>query len=93
MGKIKINVRDFNGQPTHKILDDVLDYLLENGNELARNPRWGSNPTGYFSLLKKPIDFELVKRNFEFPDTVILDEKYGEIDYGLGTVTIKYIRE
>ena len=89
MTKIKVNISDFSSQPKHKILDGVLDLLLEHGNELATDYRWGSNPTGYFALLKHPINFQLVKDKFELPVSILLNEKFGEIDYGMGTVVIR----
>ena len=89
MTKTNIKIAHFSGKPKHEILDGVLDLLLAHGNELATEYRWGSNPTGYFAILKKPIDFELIRNNFELPSTVILNEKFGEVDYGMGTVIIR----
>lgn len=86
---IKIEVSDFSGQPKYMILEKVLDLLLSNGNELATDYKWGSNPTGYFAVLKRPIDFELVRDKFQLPDSVYLNEQFGEIDYGMGTVVIR----
>lgn len=86
---IKIEVSDFSGQPKYMILEKVLDLLLSNGNELATDYKWGSNPTGYFAVLKRPIDFELVRDKFQLPDSVHLNEQFGEIDYGMGTVVIR----
>lgn len=89
MVKTKIEVASFSGQPKHKILDTILELLLANGNELATNYRWGSNPTGYFAILKRPIDFELIRNNFDLPSSIMLNERFGEIDYGMGTVIIR----
>lgn len=89
MTKIKIEPAKFSGQPKYRILDSILDLLLTHGNELATDYRWGSNPTGYFAVLKKPIDFNLIRDHFELPGAVILDEKFGEVDYGIGTVIIR----
>ncbi len=89
MNKTQIEVASFSGQPKHKILDGILDLLLAHGNELATDYRWGSNPTGYFAVLKQPIDFSLIKDNFELPTSVMLNEQFGEVDYGLGTVIIR----
>lgn len=76
------------GKRSHSLLDPVLDLLVANGNELATTYRWGSNATGYFAVLKRPINFDLVEQTFEFPDGVVLDRRLGEIDYGYGTVNI-----
>ncbi|MBN3493468.1 hypothetical protein [Vibrio neptunius] len=90
---VTIDVSDFSGQPKYMILNGVLDLLLANGNELATEYKWGSNPTGYFAVLKRPIDFELVRANFKLPSSVYLNERFGEIDYGLGTVVIRVTRK
>ena len=89
MSKVKIEISSFSGQPKHNILDGVLDLLLSHGNGLATEYRWGSNPTGYFAVLKRPIDFDLVRNNFELPASIMLNERFGEIDYGMGTVIIR----
>jgi hypothetical protein len=89
--KVKIAISSFSGRPKHNILDGVLDLLLSHGNELATDYRWGSNPTGYFTLLKRQVDFDLVRRHFDLPASIILDERFGEIDYGMGTVVIRTV--
>lgn len=71
------------------VLEPVLQLLLESGNELATEYRWGANPTGYFCLLKRPIDFPLIERNFDLPASVKLLKEYGIIDYKLGTTVIQ----
>lgn len=88
--KIKLNKDDFVGLPRHALLDPILDLLLANGNQLATDYRWGSNQTGYFAILKNPIDFNLIERNFELPPSIVLDKQYGEVDYGQGTVVIRF---
>ncbi|WP_045450093.1 hypothetical protein [Vibrio owensii] len=91
MSKVKVEVNSFSGQPKYKILDGVLDLLLANGNELATDYRWGSNPTGYFAILKQQIDFELIRDKFELPASIVLNEQLDEIDFGMGTVVIRSI--
>jgi hypothetical protein len=89
MKKHVLRKEDYSGMPRHALLDPVLDSLLDNGNELSTAYRWGSNPTGYFAVLKYPIDFDLVEARFELPTSVVLNRDYGEIDYGFGTVIIR----
>lgn len=89
MKKRVLRKEDFIGRPRYELLDPVIDFLLDNGNELATSYRWGSNPTGYFAILKHSIDFALIESEFEFPSTVVMNQKYGEIDYGLGAVIIR----
>lgn len=89
MEKRILKKEDYSGLPRYALLDPVLDVLLANGNELSTAYRWGSNPTGYFAMLKRPIDFGLIESKFELPSAVVLNREYGEIDYGLGTVIIR----
>jgi hypothetical protein len=89
MSKIILKKDDYAGQPTYALLEPILDLLLSNGNEIATPYRWGSNPTGYFAILKRPIDFDMVESSFELPDGMLLNRHFGEIDYGYGTVVIR----
>jgi hypothetical protein len=79
----------FKGKPHYTILEPILQCLLSNGNELATSYRWGSNPTGYFCLLKQPIDLDLIERSFVLPPSIQLMKEFGEVDYGLGTAIIR----
>jgi len=87
--KVKISKDNFVGSPRYALIDPILDLLLANGNQLATTFRWGSNPTGYFAILKYPIDFDLIEKNFELPLSIALSRQYGEVDYGQGTVIIR----
>ncbi len=63
-------------------LEPIVDFLLLNGNTLARDYRWGENRTGYFCLLVNPIDFDLLLREFNFPPYVkfVISENSIECD-------------
>lgn len=87
----EIKKEDFKGQPSFTILEPILQLLLSEGNELATDYRWGSNPTGYFCLLKNNIDFELIERTFDLPPSIQLMKEYGTVDYGLGTAIIRKV--
>ena len=76
-------------QAKYEILEPILQLLLQSGNDLATSYRWGSNPTGYFCLLKDPIDFDLIEQHFVVPSSVALNRQYGEVDFGLGTAVIR----
>jgi hypothetical protein len=82
-------MEDFADKRGYAILEPILELLLRHGNELDHDYRWGSNPTGYFCILKKPIDFSLVREHFILPASIVLMEDYGCIDYGLGTASIR----
>ena len=74
---------------SYEVLEPILELLLKHGNEIETNYRWGSNPTGYFCILKYPINFVLIKSNMKIPNEILLNEKFGEIDYKLGTAVIR----
>lgn len=87
--KIVIKDEDFNDKSPEEVMDQVVDFLLDNGNSLAREPRWGSNPTGYQCLVLNDIDFAALENNFDFPEAIILIKKEQIVDYGYGTVRIR----
>lgn len=70
-------------------LEPLIDFLLENGNELARSYRWGENRTGYFCLLEKPIDFELIERAFLLPPYIRLMREKDAIECDKSWVSVK----
>ena len=55
-------------------LDPVIDLLLDNGNELKHEYRWGSTREGYFCYLAKPIDFKLLYQYFDFDSSIYIIE-------------------
>jgi len=76
-------------RPVYSHLEPVVDILLENGNKLARDYKWGENRTGFYCLLQKPIDFDLIERTFEIPSYVRLDRQSSVIECDLSWVTIR----
>ncbi|WP_038891723.1 hypothetical protein [Vibrio campbellii] len=74
--------------PKYKILNPILELLLETGNEVFTDYTWSANPTGYLCILKKPIDFDLIESRFVLTKSIHLNKRCGEVDYGLGTVII-----
>ena len=72
-------------------LDPVVDLLIAHGNRLSESYRWGSNPTGFFCLLERAVDLDLVESYFQLPATVTLDRMLGIIDYGHGTALIRQV--
>jgi len=86
---VHMSEKRIGSEPRYAFLDPVVDLLLASGNELATEYRWGSNPTGYFCLMRHPLDLGLVAANFDLPPSVVLDQKFGAVDYGMGTVVIR----
>jgi hypothetical protein len=64
-------------RPVYSHLDPAVELLLEEGNELARDYRWGENRTGYFCLLLRPIDFDLIEAKFEVPVSFVWTETWA----------------
>ncbi|WP_444887000.1 hypothetical protein [Microbulbifer sp. JMSA008] len=61
-------------------LSPVVDFLLGQGLVSNNDFLWGNNRTGYFCHLKGDIDFSLLRDNFEFPDSIVLNEDLQTID-------------
>lgn len=61
-------------------LSPVVEFLSKQGHESNNDFLWGNNRTGYFCHLKGNIDFALLRENFEFPDTVVVNEDLQTID-------------
>ncbi len=38
--------------PKYRVLNPILELLLESGNEVFTDYTWSSNPTGYLCILK-----------------------------------------
>tara|TARA_B110001454_G_C12723326_1_gene436672 strand:- start:29599 stop:30246 length:648 start_codon:yes stop_codon:yes gene_type:complete len=64
---------------TQKWFDAVVDLLIANGNKLVDEKRWSWDKEGGHCLLTRPIDFKLIKENFEVPPDITLDEGYQRI--------------
>jgi hypothetical protein len=75
-------------RPVYSHLEPIVDLLLQHGNSLAREYRWGENRTGHFCLLSKPIDFELIKSTYEVSPFVHLEEDKGLIGCAVTWATI-----
>jgi len=84
-----ISDSDFDNKSPDEVMDVIVDFLLEAGNSLAREPRWGSNPTGYLCLVENRSGFDLIKSNFRLPSSISLQVDKAVIDYGLGTVRVR----
>jgi len=78
--KITIEPYPAAGQPEYSHLQPVADFLLEHGNKSSNSFLWGNNRTGYFCHLESDIDFEALKSNFHFPDSIKINEKTQTID-------------
>jgi len=76
-------------RPVYSHLDPIVDLLLQGGNLLAREYRWGENRTGYFCFLQKPIDFDLIDATFTLPPSVRLDRDQDGVECDVTWASIK----
>ena len=70
-------------------LEPLVDFLLDHGNKLARDYRWGENRTGYFCLLVNPLDFDLIESEFLIPSYIRLVRNSDAIECDKSWVTIQ----
>ncbi len=77
MAKTVIAEEPEEGRGTHIYahLEPIVDALLQSGNSLSRRARWGSTKEGYVCFLEGPIDFALVRRCFELPESIVLADQ------------------
>lgn len=78
--KIGIESAPPDGEKGYYHLTPVVDFLIKNGNKSQNDYIWGVNRTGYFCHLVDKIDFDLLQENFDFPESIKLDEKDQTID-------------
>jgi hypothetical protein len=80
MKKIEIDAYPKDGSADYSHLQPILDYLIENGNSSVNTYLWGSNRTGYFCHLKNDIDFDGIRKDFDLPNSIKLNESTQTID-------------
>ena len=68
--KIQIYNTPHKGENEYQNLEPILHELLLTGNKIATEYRWGQDRTGFFCILRFPIDKALVLSNFELPSEV-----------------------
>ncbi len=61
-------------------LSSIVEFLVKQGHESNNDFLWGSNRTGYFCHLKGNINFDLLKKKFDFPESIVLNEDLQTID-------------
>lgn len=69
-------------------LEPLINFLINNGNSLSRDYRWGQNRSGYFCFLEKPIDFSSIEMEFSIPNYIVLDREHDRIDCNKTWTTI-----
>ncbi len=79
MNKLMITY-DPSTRPVYAHLDPIVDFLISNGNYLARDFKWGENRTGYFCFMAEKIDFDRIEQLFIIPDFIRLDRENDAIE-------------
>jgi hypothetical protein len=67
-------------RPIYSHLEVIVDALLDSGNHLVYEYRWGENRTGFYCHLAEPLDFALLESTFELPSFVKLNRQKDSID-------------
>jgi len=88
--KQKIKDDSYSYDPEYEILEPILEFLLDNVNAIDTELRWQHHAGGWTCVLSYPIDFELIRDNFDLPRSIKLNEYYGSVDYCLGTAMIRH---
>lgn len=91
MKKIKIASYPKDGSPGYSHLQPLVDFLLDGGNKSLHPYLWGNDRTGYFCHLRDDIDFEGIRKNFDLPASIKINEKEQTIDCMNTYSLIKYI--
>lgn len=66
------------GQRPFANLLPLVDALLQGGNAL-QDDGFVRNPDGWRCRLVRPLDFSLIRRNFEVPDNVELSAEHDTV--------------
>nr|WP_086939402.1 hypothetical protein [Thaumasiovibrio occultus] len=61
-------------EPSYQNLEPILRYLLDLGNAIATDYRWGQDRTGYFCTLTYRIDKAAVLSKFTLPSDVYFSD-------------------
>lgn len=91
MKKITINELPPNDSLCYSHLQPLVDFLLDGGNKSLHPYLWGNDRTGYFCHLQDDIDFEGIRKNFDLPASIKINEKEQTIDCMNTYSLIKYI--
>lgn len=78
-----------NTQPAYTHLEPLVDYLLAQGNELARQVRWHNDMAAIICSLINPIDFDALEQHFAIPDHIRINREQHLIECDESWCTIQ----
>jgi len=67
-------------RPVYSHLEPIVDLLLDNGNGLSHDYKWGEDRTGFYCHFRLPLDFELIEKAFELPPFVTLNRQSDSVE-------------
>lgn len=89
MSKIKILSATSDKTKPFSHLEPIVIFLQRNGNQAVSPSLFELDKDGWYCLLEKPIDFDLLDKKFEFPSSISLSRKDNAILDTLTWVEIK----
>ncbi len=78
MQAAKIDIESTDPRQPFLNLMPIVDVLVEHGNA-AQDAGFVWNPEGWTCQLIRQIDFDLVRRSFELPPSIVLSEQHDAI--------------
>jgi hypothetical protein len=67
-------------QPPYAHMETLVDFLLSNGNSLARDERWHNDMAAQICFLAQPLAFELIESHFELPTCISINKQRNVIE-------------
>lgn len=77
--KIELQANPSNPDRPFGHLLPIVDALIKAGNSPTGADRFYLTQDGWYCTLSKPIDFDVVKTEFDIPDSVVLVENRDQI--------------
>jgi hypothetical protein len=86
--EIRTALRPSSSRPPFGHLEPLVQTLLAAGNKRAHPEAYVPDNYHWTCFLKRPIDFELVRRTFDLPPSITLEEERGGIFDSQGFIEI-----
>jgi hypothetical protein len=79
MNKIQIEPQSNLGHAPYEHLIPIVDALLQAGNLVVGSSKFYRDTDGWRCDLKYPIDFEIIRRKFDLPSSILLSDNNDAI--------------
>lgn len=77
--KMKVRSEPEDPQVPYSHLEPIVDTLLADGNKIHGPAKFFRDTDGWRCDLKNPINFALIEKMFELPQTITLSREHGSI--------------